>query len=69
VHGSADGRTLTCGCRAAWARRPGLAGAGILLTGADPLPVLHDCRQQVDEVPPLGGVERLQEGVGCARAR
>src|SRR5207237_2581210 len=52
-----------------WGRRPGLAGAGILLAGADLLPVGRDFRQQVNQVPPLGGVERRQEGVGCARER
>jgi len=29
----------------------------------------RDFRQQVNQVPPLGGVERRQEGVGCAGER
>src|SRR6185369_9069886 len=67
--GCADGRALASGCLAAGGRRPGLAGAGILLAGADLLPVGRDFRQQVNQVSPLGGVERRQEGVGCAGER
>jgi hypothetical protein len=33
------------------------------------LPVGRDFRQQVNQVPPLGVVERRQEGVGCADER
>jgi hypothetical protein len=41
----------------------------MLLAGADLLPVGRDFRQQVNQVPPLGGIERRQEGVGCAGER
>jgi hypothetical protein len=54
---------------AAGGRRPGLAGARILLAGADLLPVGRDFRQQVNQVPPLGGGSLPRPRASQARRR